>query len=531
MPTPYKLTYGDCLSVLREMEPNSVDAIVTDPPYGLRFMAKHWDYDVPTVELWREVLRVLKPGGHALIACGTRTQHRMAVNIEDAGFEIRDVITWLYGSGFPKSLDVSKAIDKAAGASREVVGPNPNGRPNMVRVSASVLQPRVDAPITAPSTEAAKQWAGWGTALKPACEFWTLARKPLIGTVAQNVLKHGVGGINVDGCRVEVADDEPNKRRDTGGYASGDSKATVPNAPYNSTRAATLTQGRFPANLILDEEAAALLDEQVGFLHGAGNKKLRQPGEGEKSNSIFGIEAGAPTCLYDRGGSASRFFYVAKASKSERNAGLDGVEQIAFNESECSEENTVAVQLLQKATSDAMVSWSIAECGKRIMARFPRGTMSTIETKTKLITASKTLSYLASLLTSGSTQDVSCAAMSGGNHAENAVLLNLWLESFTEGKTALALGAARVASQTLQKINESAEPDAFKNGHATVKPVKLMRYLCRLITPPGGLVLDPFAGSGSTGVAALKEGFRFQGIEREAEYIAIASARLASHVD
>ena len=197
---------------MKTLDDNSVDSIVTDPPYGLSFMGKKWDYDVPSVEVWKEAMRVLKPGGHALIACGTRTQHRMVCNIEDAGFEIRDVVSWIYGSGFPKSLNISKVIDKAAGAEREVVG----------KINAPASQKRVqtmgrpehsgsgwqESPnITAPATEAAKEWDGWGTALKPACEFFTLCRKPLSEkTIAANVLKWGTGGINIDGCRVEMSD-------------------------------------------------------------------------------------------------------------------------------------------------------------------------------------------------------------------------------------------------------------------------------------------------------------------------------------
>lgn len=385
------MVLGDCLEKLRDMNDNSVDSVVTDPPYGLKFMGKKWDHSVPSVEVWKECLRVLKPGGHMLVACGTRTQHRMVVNIEDAGFEIRDVITWLYGSGFPKSLDVSKAIDKAAGAEREVVGPrarvdgripaneksiNPYGG-NSLLASKTTHQGNVD---TAAATDAAKQWQGWGTALKPAVEFWTLCRKPIEGTVAENVQKYGTGGINVDGCRVSVAEDEPNKRRDTGGYASGESKSTVPNAPYNSTRAATLTQGRFPANLILDEEAGAMLDEQSGTLKNGGQNYTT------KGQSMFGTEKNlAITKFAGDSGGASRFFYCAKASKSERG------------------------------------------------------------------------------------QD---------------------------------------------------------NKHPTVKPIKLMSYLCRLITPPNGIVLDPFMGSGSTGVAAKKEGFEFIGIELDKEYFEIAEKRI-----
>ena len=199
-----KLLHGDCLEQMKTLPDNSVDAIVTDPPYGISFMAKKWDYDVPKVDVWQEAMRVLKPGGHALIACGTRTQHRMVVNIEDAGFEIRDVVSWIYGSGFPKSLNIGKAIDKAAGAEREVTGSRVADNITGGNMHASNRGERHVIELKdAPATEAAKQWDGWGTALKPACEFFTLARKPLSEkTVAANVLKWGTGGINIDGCRV-----------------------------------------------------------------------------------------------------------------------------------------------------------------------------------------------------------------------------------------------------------------------------------------------------------------------------------------
>jgi len=212
MTKPFTIHLGDCLEALRGMPDASIDSIVTDPPYGLAFMGKRWDYDVPSVDVWAECLRVLKPGGHLLAFAGTRTQHRMAVRIEDAGFEIRDMIAWVYGSGFPKSLDVSKAIDKAAGAEREVVG-SKLGQPGYSMKQNDTDEHRrkaygkftgaeAECAITAPATEAARQWQGWGTALKPALEPITVARKPLAGTVAANVLAHGTGALNIDGCRV-----------------------------------------------------------------------------------------------------------------------------------------------------------------------------------------------------------------------------------------------------------------------------------------------------------------------------------------
>lgn len=373
--TDVTLHHGDCLAVLKTMPDASVDSIVTDPPYGLAFMGKKWDYDVPSVEIWAECLRVLKPGGHLLAFAGTRTQHRMAVRIEDAGFEIRDMIAWVYGSGFPKSLDVSKAIDKAAGAKRKVVGPNPNSRPNMVRVEASVLAPRVDAPLTAPATKAARKWQGWGTALKPALEPITVARKPLIGTVAENVLAHGTGALNVDGCRVPGAlEGDPTRFAKTDG---GEFIYKFDNAP--TVRA----EGRWPANLIHDNS-----EEVVGLFPVTGASKAAprggtnpNPMDWGKSRPDGQIAKGHN----DNGGSAARFFYCAKASKRDRGEG---------------------------------------------------------------------------------------------------------------------------------------------NSHPTVKPTDLMRYLCRLVTPPGGTVFDPFMGSGSTGKAAKLEGFNFIGIELDVDYLKIALARI-----
>jgi site-specific DNA-methyltransferase (adenine-specific) len=316
-------------------------------------MGKRWDYDVPSVEVWAECLRVLKHGGHLLAFAGTRTQHRMAVRIEDAGFEIRDMIAWVYGSGFPKSLDVSKAIDKAAGAEREVVGSKVTGgikraRPNNAEgFSNPYTVGQTAVPVTTPATPEAKQWEGWGTALKPALEPITVARKPLIGTVAENILQHGTGAIYVDGCRVtgEPSPSVERRKHSAPNVSIGATGWTTPARPdsYNEQRLGE-SLGRWPANFIHDgsEEATDLL------------------------------------------GDSARFFYCAKASKADR----------------------------------------------------------------------------------------------GENH------------------------------------------------HPTVKPTDLMRYLCRLVTPPSGIVLDPFMGSGSTGKAAMLEGFAFVGIEREAEYVEIAKARI-----
>jgi len=375
----WSVLHGDCLEALKNMADDSVDAVVTDPPYGLSFMGKRWDYDVPSVEIWAECLRVLKPGGHLLAFAGTRTQHRMAVRIEDAGFEIRDMIAWVYGSGFPKSLDVSKAIDRAAGVEREVVGYSQGRSGSIHGGGQSVGMPD---PITAPATPEAQQWSGWGTALKPALEPITVARKPLVGTVAANVLEHGTGGLNVDGCRVGVEARPVMVRTETvvaASSMSGQSTGATSNGE-------TTTTGRWPANLIHDgsDEVVELFPQAVGN----SNKQLFAR-DAPKGVYELGLkERGTGGMGRGDSGSAARFFYCAKASKADR-----------------------------------------------------------------------------------------------------------------EGST-----------------------------HPTVKPTDLMRYLCRLVTPPGGLVLDPFAGSGSTGKGAILEGFRFVGIEREAEYVEIARRRIAHAV-
>ena len=394
MKNEIQLMHGDCLERLKELPDNSVDSVVTDPPYGLSFMGKKWDYDVPSEYVWRECLRVLKPGGHLLAFAGTRTQHRMAVRIEDAGFEIRDMIAWVYGSGFPKSLDVSKAIDKAAGAERtERVdlkwaerypnGPGGNNSPSSIgrTVSGGSSLKRETIMTSDPATEAAKQWQGWGTALKPALEPITVARKPFKGTVAANVLAHGTGGLNVDGCRVG------RDAKDVSGWSQSGSNASENRAMSGGNYARDAkpdAAGRWPANLIHDGS-----DEVVAGLS-----------------------------------SAARFFYCAKASKADRDEGCEGFDSKPAN------------------------------------------------------------------------------------------------SAYGEGLNT----ATKIRTDEQAKIGVSRE--MRRNVHPTVKPTALMHYLCRLVTPLGGIVLDPFMGSGSTGKAAALEGFQFIGIEREAEYIEIAKARI-----
>lgn len=277
-----KLLLGDCLQKLKELEDNSVDSVVTDPPYELGFMGKGWDSSgiAFNKEVWEQCLRVLKPGGHLLAFGGTRTYHRMTVAIEDAGFEIRDCIFWCYGSGFPKSHNIGKAVDKILGNEREVVGENPNHRESKETDKTWQNQLHTsDGTITKGNSP----YEGWGTALKPAHEPIVMARKPFKGSVAENVLKNGVGGINVDACRI-----------DTNDYLGGGTMGGMFGNGKEASKPEAGSIGRFPANVILDEEAGKILDEQSGTL----NKSY-------EANS----------------GGASRFFYCPKASKKDRNEG------------------------------------------------------------------------------------------------------------------------------------------------------------------------------------------------------------------
>ena len=375
------LLCGDCAEKMRTLADNSIDSICTDPPYALvgtsgtgGFMGAKWDSELPTVEMWKEALRVAKPGTHLLAFGGTRTYHRLACAIEDAGWEIRDCIMWVYGSGFPKSMDVAKAIDKASGYEGEVIGSRvvdvgmQGGNMHAGRKQQQQQQ------IRALSPEAAV-WQGWGTALKPAVEPIVVARKPLEGTVAASVLKYGTGAINIDACRVPTEEAV---------VVHSPARKTLLDSGHKDLGTWENTKGRFPANLIHDgsPEVLACFPESKGQ---CGAVKGNEPSRTGK-NGIYGNYNGQNT-MSPRGdtGSAARFFYCAKASRSERGEG---------------------------------------------------------------------------------------------------------------------------------------------NVHPTVKPIALMRYLVRLVTRKGGTVLDPFMGSGTTGVAAIQEGMNFVGIERDPHYYDIASRRV-----
>jgi len=420
-----KLINNDCIAAMKEMPDNSVDSIVTDPPYELGFMGKSWDASgiAFNIEVWQEALRVLKPGGHLIAFSGSRTYHRMAVAIEDAGFQIRDQIMWVYGSGFPKSLDIGKAIQKASGV--EPIGFKENE--NAVFYGSGDYNPTPRQLFMPPLEGEAKQWQGWGTALKPAHEPMVLARKPIEGTVANNVLTYGVGGLNIDATRV-VADGEnfdnlqgrPIQKLATrlNDETDEEYKARVLESPAQQAALAKLKElGRFPANFIHDgsDEVLALFPESKGMQTQRSGKNIKV----YTGNSLLPSKTEFPEIRlgHNDSGSAARFFYCAKASKRDRNEGLEGFEAIRVHDGR-KEGN-------------------------------PRG------------------------------------------------------------------------SNPRNRTN-----DAKVNHHPTVKPTDLMRYLCRLITPPAGIVLDPFMGSGSTGKAAMLEGFDFIGIEQSAEYMEIAKARI-----
>jgi len=397
------LLKGNCLETLKTLEDNSIDSIVTDPPYELGFMGKSWDASgiAYNVELWKQALRVLKPGGHLLAFSGSRTYHRMAVAIEDAGFEIRDQIMWIYGSGFPKSLDVSKAIDRQAGAERPDRTVETGGK------SGSHENPtRHVTNAGSPATPEAQQWQGWGTALKPAHEPIVVARKPLIGTVANNVLTYGTGALNIDGSRVGTGTGE------TKTVQYPDIRGNNYNNAIGTVEYTVTDQGRWPANVIHDGSEEVL----AGFPNSKGGAYPAKRGQAVNTSFASGQETEGGYRAMGDDGSAARFFYCAKASKAERNAGLEG---------------------LPKQEQQGSYKFR----------------------------------------TDGS----------------------------LDGK----------------------ETEPKSNIHPTVKPLALMRYLIKLVTPPNGLVLDPFLGSGSTAVAAILEGFNWVGCEMTEDYWPIIEARVA----
>jgi DNA modification methylase len=543
---------GDCREVMAGMDAESVHSIVTDPPYGLSFMGKGWDHGVPGVEFWTEAMRVAKPGAHLLAFGGTRTYHRLACAIEDAGWEVRDCVMWVYGSGFPKSLDVGKAIDKAAGAEREVVGEySDNGRKCPKHQSThATWQGDAVVKVTAPATDAARQWHGWGTALKPAWEPIIVARKPLIGTVAANVQEHGCGAINVDGCRVGMSKADP---LNEWGERYGGNRNLADGEKYKDDNnvygrgvgtvcGSVNPSGRWPANFIHDGS-----DEVVGLMpDGSYNRTAtwRSDGEGADGTRAFGRgvgkrKAGTERHAFGDSGSAARFFYSAKAGRSERLQYLTCNCETITIDAWVSEDQSQADQTdatSQKPDTSVVSSADDAGCSTSYSGSEPTGLFrpdiaSTTSTRTSRTTDSKTSPASPTPNTNGFTAGASNGTVNGSSRAEFAAsssrsMLGTSTCHARDGRcTGVVVDATSPLSSGQSKCGVCGSK-VRRTSHPTQKPESLMRYLCRLVTPPGGIVLDPFMGSGSTGKAAVLEGFEFVGIEREPEYVAIASRRI-----
>ena len=329
-----RLLLGDCIDKLKELEDNSVDSIVTDPPYGLSFMGKQWDYDVPSQEIWEECMRVLKPGGHLLSFAGSRTYHRMAVRIEDAGFEIRDQLMWIYGSGFPKSMNVGMKVDEKLGNERELVErPKSEQRPN----ADNNRDKNKDVGGFAMSDNKYKsvgnsEWEGWGTALKPAHEPIVMARKPLSEkTIVDNVLEWGTGGINIDDSRIGLDEElDKSQLRTINRSQKTENDGWGMNSNGGDVVQVVRPEGRFPANVIFDEEAGKILDEQSGHLKSgfmkAGTNRKMSSNPNVNTYGYFNSDTTYNDTYGDSGG-ASRFFYCPKTSKTDRNEGLDDFEK------------------------------------------------------------------------------------------------------------------------------------------------------------------------------------------------------------
>ena len=462
-----KIIHGECINEMKKLLENSVNAIITDPPYGIGFMGKEWDNFKPSAikeavekdgriktriastrdstaagtydlskrgmlgfQKWvenvsKECLRVLKPGGFMLVFGGTRTYHRLVCGIEDAGFEIRDTIMWLYGSGFPKSLNIGKQVDKIKGNERKIIGIKQHAKKDFksnlyAQDPANKNNEKVFGYGEEEITRGNSEWEGWGTALKPACEPIVVARKPLSEkNVALNVLKWGTGGINIDACRIPLDGEK---------QPSGSAKRVFKSNKYTDKKIygdnkITPEQGRFPANIILDEEVGKMLDWQSGILK-SGDNCIRQKEGFFIEHGGLGKKGDIQKTYGDKGG-ASRFFYCAKSSKSERNLGCDVLE-------------------------------------------------------------TKEIAYK--------------------DYRDNVNNTKSYVSEYPDGKP--------------RPMNKP------KNNHPTVKPIKLMEYLVKLVSKESVTILDPFLGSGTTAIACLKLNRKFIGIEKEKEYIKIAKARI-----
>jgi DNA modification methylase len=665
-----KLLLGDNIQSLQKLPDNSVDSIVSDPPYGLSFMGKKWDYDVPSVEFWKEVYRVLKPGGHVLSFGGTRTYHRMVVNIEDAGFEIRDQIMWLYGSGFPKSLNISKQIDKTyiceyrkiartavkslrllqvklnedmddSVPENVVILQEENQENKMVIgvvedlsqtdisiyattenieanttlllknileeglnqekkfITLTELKTIIDLKIwnllqkqnTRGNTPIHESVMNMGTSLKPANEPICVARKPISEkTVAENVLKWGTGGINIDGCRVgtELISHGTSKMDIRGKLGDFHTRPRIEVEDH-------ITEGRFPANIILecicdevikgemkikmttsgnsksqfnDNSGLAykdyddkgdihtnpmcpcyLMDEQSGTLKSGEVKphhKKNKTANGYQG-SCYGKFKNEDTSLsgYGDKGGASRFFYQAKVSKAERNMGLDGFEVEILtptiklllktdynNKNFIWEKEDLKTKLAdtdkshQKDIEEYITTddnkWNTEWFGNIIMDQFLMDTKSIIETKTNSTTIYQTLNLLIQKNIKKNIQELLGEMVSDINFVEDVEKKSTKVIITYQKKDGLNQSVSPVSLEEVWSISVKEN----KSSHPTIKPVSLMAYLCRLVTPPNGIVLDPFMGSGSTGIAARLEGFKFLGMELDEDYFKIAKSRI-----
>lgn len=648
---------------MKNFPDNHINCVLTDPPYGLKFMNEAWDHGIPGTEYWKELLRICKPGTMGLFFGGARTYHRLTCALEDAGWEIRDCLMWVYSQGFPKShnkfglegygtalkpaheivicaqkplsinmeqdiivenliklwcqlclmlpvnvaekifmsnnLDMNAALDFARMTANQkssiqedlcvlmdmsqlekvlisclsivslwkntLEGLWKDG--NMCTIKTKINQ-TIDlktlsyylsqlTPL-AIIQEETKQLGSWlnvlpaprylnaiekninaiqelsalenviskdGLNLCPNYEPIILAMKPLDGTYSQNVKKWGNGGINIEECRINVSIDDPNHRITSRGNEGCNSMFGMGGHNGNLSN-----KGRWPANIIFDEETALMLDEQSGTLKSG---KIRGNISTKSKNEIYGKSKNSNVNEFDsNSGGASRFFYCAKASSNERNKGLDCYLTVKYTPciiggSLCQEENIAAVQLLKKVISDsALTNLSIEEYGENITVQCHKDSLFTIKTKIKQIIESKTLNLSTLLPTNEFIQDVALFLENGGNHVVNVELRKVFQILITNGEMVSALGVSNAVLKMLQSISEEENWKKERSSHPTVKPLKLLEYLLKLIAPPSPLIIDPFLGSGSTLLAAKNLDMNAIGIEKVEEYCYIAKNRL-----
>ena len=606
----YKILLGNNLDVLPTLPDNSVDSIVTDPPYELGFMGKKWDSSgiAYNVELWRECLRVLKPGGHLLSFGGTRTYHRVAVAIEDAGFELRDSIAWLYGSGFPKSLDVSKAIDKGAGAEREVLGRNPNSREqatkeNTLYESGTVGKTAFD---TAPSTPKAQQWQGWGTALKPAFEPVIVARKPLGGeiavrTIIENELNK-LGFSKITWTKAVKPAIKSNQKQTSGSTSqpkTAETSAKTVNAKEmldtEQTTQTLIGQPTSGSGTIIQAEQTSLLASQINDSNSkslkpmdlianavenqtepslplttstavemnTGKEHLAKSGtnlDGLDSPVVIESFAGIATGLI--GSLATVLINRLDNGTFEWPANLPEVEKVG---------TTVANNVLKWGTGGLNIDGSRIGTESITINTFDNGAKPWGDAVGEPYTSKQSTGrwpaniildpYTAELLDeqSGiSKGQIGMKRISGGKQIfdtggrsdtqsfqtgvsdEGGASRFFYVakaskrdrnEGLEELEAKQAVGGGGGIGDYLDDVNSASgkfgsEKAPAKNFHPTVKPTSLMEYLIKLVTPPKGTVLDPFTGSGSTGKAAILQGFDFIGIEMTEDYLPIIEGRL-----